>query len=985
MLAPIAAWAQVGPVSQLRHTAWTSDDGLGAVYNIQQTTDGFLWLTTSRGVLRFDGVRFESVEQATFGAVQDGDILSAYAPSTGGIWLTTRSAGTLRWKDGALTVYPDRRCTPAGLIGGMVAEDGAESLWFESTSGLAHLHGSSCELMGPKNGYPGGLPRAMFIDRERTIWVVSQSGILLSKSKDQSVFRPAGSGVEAQGTAIAIRQDAVGRIWIADDGGLRLLTRGVQEKDTRASARTAAPSSRNFAFANDGSLWTVTAEGVSQFAASAVAAASSVLDAAPVESFTQAQGLTSDGISALLIDREGTVWVGTNSGLDKLRASLLRELPLPHAQEHEFGVATGADGSVWVGSRMMPLTRVAPDGVAKSFPEIARLTCLRRDRNGVIWAGVAGSSAVWRSSGDGFIQIPGPAGDEQPVVALEVDRNNDPWIYTTNGLTYRMVHGAWVNQNRELKKKIAVLGAMTSDEAGNVWFAFSDSLVKWDGGAFERFSYPSGQHNISPATMSARGNRVWLAGRGGIDLFSGGQFHPMRWKGANPVGRVSGIRETANGELWINGFSGITHIAAPALANWLRDPVQGPATEHFDTLDGLPGFSGDRLPEPSLAEARDGKLWFATTKGVASLDPRTLAERRNRLQPPVTITSVAANGQTFPGWKDAVLPKHTRNLEIDYTALSLSVPERVRFRYRLEGYDKDWQEAGARRQLFYTGLPPGHYRMHVTACNNDGVWSDAGASIGLTLLPAYYQTMWFRTLCGVLLLIAGWGAYRFRMEQLATALRLRFNERLEERARLARDLHDTLLQTIQASKFATDQALERSTDMAGMKTTLQQLSEWLGRAVAEGRGALQALHTSNTETNDLAGAIRMAIAECVRSSMQVDFTVEGSARDMHPIVRDEIFRIAYEAIRNACMHADATLLTVQLRYAQDLTLRIMDNGKGIEPQVLKEGKDGHYGLSSIRERADRIGATLDLKTVQPGGTEILLTVAGKAIFLTKGS
>ncbi|MBB5059698.1 signal transduction histidine kinase/streptogramin lyase [Granulicella aggregans] len=979
--------SQSAAIQSLHHAAWTSDNGIGAVFNIQQASDGFLWLTTSRGVLRFDGVRFESLEQATFGAVQDVDTLSVFVSPSGSLWLTTRSAGILRWKDGKITVFSDRRCTPAGLIGGMVAEEGDESLWFASTSGLAHLNGSACELIGTDHGYPGGFPKSLFVDRSRTVWVVSASGILLSKPQGQRDFRSVSGSIHSSGTAVVIRQDPTGTIWISDDAGLRhLITGDKPAVDFHVPVTVAPPSSRDFAFAANGSLWTVSSDGVDHFSQESVAKASPYLDGKSSESFTPQQGLSSDGVSKVMIDREGTVWIGTNSGLDSLHRPVLQSLSLPHTQEHELGLVAAENGSLWVGSRSMPLTHVMPDGTVKTLPEMTQLTCIRRDRSGAIWLGRGVDSSVWRSEGDRFVRVPGPVGDNQPVVALEFDRNNVPWIYTTNGLTYRMLHYSWVNENEELGKKIAVLGAMTSDEAGNIWFAFSDRLVKWDGDKFEKFSYPKGMQNVSPATMSAHNGHVWLAGRGGVDLFSNGRFYQMRWKDKNPVGRVSGIAETPDGELWINGFSGITHISAPALTNWLRSPTSEAATEHFDTADGLPGFSGDRLPEPSLVQAPDGKLWFATTKGVASLNPSALASQRNQMPPPVVITSITGNGKAFPGWNDIVFPQHTRNLEVDYTALSLFIPQRVLFRYKLEGYDKDWQDAGTRRQVFYTGLPPRHYRMRVIACNNDGIWNDIGAGLNVTLQPAFYQTIWFLALCGVLLLIATWRAYLFRVERLADALRARFNERLNERTRLAHDLHDTLLQTIQAGKLSTDQALARSADIVGLRNALERLSELLGQAVAEGRAALSALHVSSTESNDLARALRGVLDECLNcETMQVDLSIEGKSRDMHPIARDEVYRIAYEAIRNACAHSEATLLKVQLVYTHELTLRVLDNGKGIDPYILRHGRDGHYGLSGLRERATRIGAILDVSSSQPGGTRIVLTVAGKAIFLNKRS
>ncbi|WP_114205752.1 sensor histidine kinase [Acidisarcina polymorpha] len=979
------AQRQTASIARFHHTSWTSDDGLGAVSNIQQSPDGFLWLTTSRGVLRFDGLRFESVQQVTFNAVQDSDILSVFISASGNVWLTTRSAGMLRWKDGVVTAISDRRCTPAGLGGGMIAEENDGSLWFASTTGLTHLQGSSCEVLGPGRGYPGRLPKALFVDRERTVWVVSPSNDLLYKPEGQGTFKPYNATIHSTGTAVAIRQSGTGGIWIADDSGIKRLDTLSQAGSIKV-AHNNSPSSRDFTFSADGSLWTVTDDGVSHYSREAVAAASPYLTAAPVETFTVQQGLTSDGVSKLMLDQEGNVWVGTSAGMDSLHRSLLQAVTLPHSQEHEIGLVGGDKDDLWIGSRSMPLTHVAPGGALNGFPEIAKLTCIRRDHNGNIWVGGGGNSSLWRSEGEKFVSVPGPLGDNQPVVALEVDRNNVPWIYTINGLSYRLLNGSWVNVNQELGKKAAVLGSMTSDESGNIWFAFSEKLVEWNGSTFQRYSYPQTLKNISPATMSARNGHVWLAGRGGVDVFFNGQFHQMRWKDRDPIGRVSGVVESYNHGLWINGFSGITHISRAALADWLQNTNSEAVTEHLDASDGLPGFSGDRLPEPSLIEGSDGKIWFATTKGIAFLDPNSMAAQRNKLPPSVKITSILARGKEFPTWKDVVLPIHTTALEADFTALSLSLPQRVLFRYKLENYDKSWQDAGTRRQAFYTGLPPGHYTLHVIACNNDGLWNDTGTFVNLTLLPAFYQTTWFLCLCAVATMVIVWQGYRYRLERMAAAMRTRFGERLDERARVARDLHDTLLQTISVSKLATDQALERPADIAGLKAVLQQLSELLGQAAAEGRAALSALHVSNKASNNLANAIRTAIDESlIDDRMQAELSVDGLVRDIHPIVCDEVYRIAYEGIRNAFTHSEATLLRVNLAYGQDLTLRISDNGRGIDADILHEGKAGHYGLSCIRDRATRIGASLDFKISRPGGTEIILIVPGKAIFLTKGS
>jgi signal transduction histidine kinase len=263
------------------------------------------------------------------------------------------------------------------------------------------------------------------------------------------------------------------------------------------------------------------------------------------------------------------------------------------------------------------------------------------------------------------------------------------------------------------------------------------------------------------------------------------------------------------------------------------------------------------------------------------------------------------------------------------------------------------------------------------------VWNDTGATLSFTVAPAWYQTEWFLALCVVAGLFLLWTLYRLRLRQVAKAMSTRFNERLDERIRVARDLHDTVLQTIQGSKLVADDALDPSTDPARMRRAMEQLSVWLGRATEEGRAALNSLRTSATEKNDLAEAFRRAIDECrIQSSMESSFSVVGTASEMHPIVRDEVYRIGYEAIRNACVHSQASRLQVELTYAQDLALRVSDNGVGIDPGVADGGKKGHFGLQGMRERAARIVGKLTVISSAASGTEVKLVVPGGIIYRT---
>jgi signal transduction histidine kinase len=434
--------------------------------------------------------------------------------------------------------------------------------------------------------------------------------------------------------------------------------------------------------------------------------------------------------------------------------------------------------------------------------------------------------------------------------------------------------------------------------------------------------------------------------------------------------------EDSQGALWLYTQCGLVEIAGTEMQRWWGQPDITVQLKTFDAFDGVqPG----RAPFGGAARSADGRLWFASGVVLQMIDPGHLTG--NALPPPVHVEEVIADRRNYSPRQDLRLPPLTRDLEIDYTALSFVAPQKVRFRYQLEGRDAAWQEPGIRRQAFYSDLRPGRYRFRVMACNNDGVWNEAGASLNFSIAPAWYQTNWFRILCVVSGFLLAWIVYRLRVLQISRAISARFDERLAERTRMARDLHDTFLQTIQGSKLVADDALELSTDPIRMRRAMGQLSVWLERATQEGRAALNSLRAATTQTNDLADALRRVTEDgLIPNSMAVTFSVIGDAKEMHPIVRDEIYRIGYEAIRNACMHSGASQLEVELRYANDLALRVGDNGTGINPVIADRGKDGHFGLQGMRERAARIGGKLTLVSSSNSGTEIHVIVPGGIIF-----
>jgi signal transduction histidine kinase len=514
---------------------------------------------------------------------------------------------------------------------------------------------------------------------------------------------------------------------------------------------------------------------------------------------------------------------------------------------------------------------------------------------------------------------------------------------------------------------------VAADPEGGIWLGLMNGdLARYRQGKTEIFPFKHGEDSrVNQVIVNSDGS-VLGATPLGVVAWKEGKQQTLTVRNGLPCDPVYALIEDSHRGLWLYTQCGLVEIAGTEMQRWWEHPDITLQLQIFDVFDGVqPGlaiFAG-------AARAPDGRLWFANGVVLQMIDPDHLTG--NALPPPVHVEGLIADRKNYSPHKDLRVPPLTRDLEIDYAALSFVVPEKVRFRYQLEGHDAVWQEPGTRRQAFYSDLRPGRYRFRVIACNNDGVWNEAGAILDFSVAPAWYQTNWFRILCVFSGVFIVWVIHRLRVLKISRAIGARFDERLAERTRMARDLHDTFLQTIQGSKLVADDALEPSSDLVRMRRALEHVSLWLARATQEGRAALNSLRTATTQTNDLAEALRRATEDgLIPGSMAVTFSVIGDAKEMHPIVRDEIYRIGYEAIRNAYMHSGASQLEVELIYAHDLALSVSDNGIGIDPTIADKGKDGHFGLQGMRERAARIGGNLTLGSSSSSGTEIKLVVPG---------
>jgi signal transduction histidine kinase len=543
--------------------------------------------------------------------------------------------------------------------------------------------------------------------------------------------------------------------------------------------------------------------------------------------------------------------------------------------------------------------------------------------------------------------------------------------------------------------------ALAADPAGGgMWVGFYEGSVFSLIDGTIRASYTAadglGSGHVKQLRFDEDGT-LWAATEGGLSRLKDGQVATLTTKNGLPCDSVHWMIEDNTRSVWLSTPCGLIRIPRADLDAWAveastrHDTTKTIQSVVFDASDGVPLTPYGNGYSPSVTKSSDGRLWFGSSTGVSVVNPADLS--LNVLPPLVDIQRITADRKTYEAGSDAVqLPPLVRDLEITYTALSFVAPERNQFRIMLEGRDRDWQDVGTRRQAFYTDLPPRNYRFRVMASNNSGVWSEVGASLDFSIAPAYYQTTWF-ALSGVavVLLMIG-GLFRLRLRYVAHQFNLRLDERVHERTRIARELHDTLLQSFHGLLFRFQAATNMLPDRpAEAKKAFESAIDQAAQAITEGRDAVHDLRSSTLVTNDLAEAIGTLGNELAASQVQeggtapttIDVAVEGTSRDLHPVLRDDIYRIAGEALRNAFRHARARRIQVRIHYDDhELHVRIRDDGKGIDPAMLDRERPGHYGLPGMRERAQLIGGHLDVWSSAGLGTEVDLRIPAVAAYVT---
>ncbi|MFC5742037.1 sensor histidine kinase [Dyella tabacisoli] len=964
------------------HTAWTQRENAPPdVWALAQTADGWLWLGTPTGLYRFDGVSFERYDFANDSGQTSSSVGSLLGATSGDLFIASTTSGTSVCH---LARTHDCASIPGIPVGEAVsdfAEDGDGRVWALTANGLYVLQDGLWSVANKHWGLPDGAAQ-LTRDPAGDLWAAAVDGVYVLK-KGARRFERSDIAPLTPGSSIFTAPD--GALWKHREGGFTQI---------RAPAMPSIPISdegRNWQrgapilFDRKGGFWSVACVDVGICHDGAPGHSAPSLDdkTLSADTFKLSDGLSSGAPMTLLEDREGNVWVGTKLGIDRFRPNNVIQVALPGSPVY-FALSPDVNGAMWVGTASMSNTldrwwhlNPAPAAFA-GFSGDA--TALFRDSDGSIFLG--GQDGFWHFAKGRFQALTVPSDQKgKRFQSIARDGAGRLWVAFRGSPIYRVDGDTWIPKGSLRELPDTTPARVVADTRGRLWLGYNDNrLVILDGDAVHLYGAGAGLDTGSVTAILPEPTPL-MGGERGLASFDGRRFHTLKAERPDVLSGITGLVTAKDGSLWVNGIKGAVRIRAEHLARALKDPAFSMPVDVFDMEDGMPGGAQQVRPLPTAVEGTDGKIWLAASTGLAWIDPSHIT--RDTRPPRIVIRSVVTDKQTYDAEKGLRLPARTTALRLTYSALSLAIPERVKFRYRLEGTSGGWEEAGSRREATYTNLGPGTYRFRVIARNGDGPWSAGDTDFVFLIEPTLYQTLWFKASIGVLVALLLFVMHRFRLRKMAAHIRGRLEERLRERERIARELHDTLIQDFQALILHMH-TLAKSTKSADENLkTLDKLTDMAERALIEARDRVTDLRASVDERLDMATALQLD-AESMRAMRHMDIavTIHGEVRELHTVACEEIHAVGKEALLNAFKHANASEVSIHIVYrTYAFILYIRDNGSGINMSTVgKKVSEGHYGLLGMRERAARLNGSLRLSNLDPSGTEVRLRVPGPVAY-----
>ncbi|WP_313297508.1 triple tyrosine motif-containing protein [Stenotrophomonas sp.] len=953
-----------GGLPVYEHTAWRVGQGApGDIWDISQDHDGLLWLATGSGLYRFDGRRFERQAAPVGSHFPSTNMVTLAQGRDDALWIGYFQAGISRFAQGQLHSYGREQGVPVGVVPHF-SQDREGRLWAAINGGLRRFDGQRWQPLPASAGLPERRVQWLLHDSRGRFWVLADLKIWM-RAAGQAAFEDTGIAVSQMAT---LAESPQGEVWLADRvrGTSPLANaQGLLPAGEREARRLPELVAARLQFTADGALWATMSPhgGVARITFDGTRAVR-------MERFDSPHGLTATSAVPIIVDREGNLWVGTNLGLNRFRARSVHTLAVGPSDPYR-SLVRASDGRVYgYGEDLKPydLRRPLLGGSATQLQAAARQAATPIWQ--FDWVNLARTVAGHTT----LIPLPAPF-TGQPLHALLFPDDTQAWVCTGERGVLHYQHDRW---QRESRLPEQACSSLALDASGQLLLGYADGhLRRMSASRIESFDASQGL-SVGPITaMLHQQDLLLVAGEAGLAARVGnGRFVPVRTDMAGVLEGITGMVADANGHLWLNGSRGLVRMESGLLRRALRSGL--PVTPRlFDAIDGMPGIALQSGPIATAALADDGLLWLATNQGLAWLD--TTRSHVNSMPPSVRIGEVLYGSEHEPLHDGLRLPAGTSQLQIDYVALSLARPERNRYRYRLSGVDDGWQDAGSSTRAYYTNLAPGNYRFEVEAANEDGIWSTSPASRSFRIAPTFMQTVWFKLLCAAAILALLVAAVRIRSGQLAALFRARLQERNGERERIARDLHDTLLQGSQGlilRLHAISQSAQTPEPVRNQLESAMQLAE---RNLAEGRERVNALREGPFAGRDLASALADVHAEYAgHGTNPLRLTVEGATPSLQADAAEEVFLIGREAIRNALRHANASAIEVELSYGtRCFLLHVRDDGVGIADE---NAGNGHWGLQGMRERAQRLGAELQLWTRAGLGTEVALAVPARRLY-----
>ncbi len=953
-IAAISAQSQTA--ANLGHQSWSTENGLpqNSVHQIFQSQDGYIWIATEGGAVRFDGLNFKVFNQETDPTVFTSNDICCFAQNApDSLWIGT-AGGLLQYGPQGLRRYTTADGLPSSTIEALAVTDVA-SLLVLTHEGLSRLDLLTSRFSPATLPHPSTLTQGT----DGNVWITSPSG-LFRDQRGHFIPVPVNPALPAEPIeSLTVLPDHT--LW------LRTRTTLIQQRDGRQRLWTIGrelPGTRIESFLLDSSniLWIGTNKGLV------------TVDPINPQSLPQPiPALGTNSILSLFEDHEGNLWAGTESaGLHILRHQNFHSLP-DLADQVVNTIVQTTDGALYAGTngdglyryQFGKLTHISThQGLASDI-----ILSLTPGPDGTLWIGtpdglnhLIGSRIQTYTSADGL--------PDDLIRSLLLDADGGLWIGTRRGLAH------WQNGHFKVLTtanglRSDLIGALLQSPNRDLWIATLDGLSRLHNGAITTYTTADGlSGNVITALLEDDGGTLWIGTKGnGLS-----QRTP---KGFTSLHRpdlpqdINSILDDHAGYLWLGSNRGITRVASSELKVCGSSPQCALHLNTYGTADGMPTEETSANGHPAAWQTIDGLLWFATRKGVAFVDPARL--RQNKLPPSVILERVLIDDTPLDltTSRHIIGPGHN-HYAFEFVGLSYSAPSLVRYRYILEGFDKQWSQPSPRRVATYTNLPPGRYRFHVQAVNNDGVWNEAGATIRFYVRPPFYRTLWF--VLSALAIIAAFVflLYRLRVRRL----RSQFDAVLAERNRMAREIHDTLAQSfvgVSVQLEIVSQLLTHS-QLPAANQQLDRTRDYVREGIAEARRSIWDIRAI-TAQNTLPTRLTHLVEQSRTENLPMQLNIGGTYRPLSSTVEDEVLRITQESLTNAQRHSNAKKITIDLRYHSNrLTLTIADDGRGFDPSDRTLPAQGHFGLQGMRERAAHIHATLTIESAPQAGTTIKLDV-----------